>query len=55
MNRIIQANDGQPPTGSPKIKVLAIITQIKIKAIKQEASPNINAISSGAVEKAMIP
>ena len=35
-NKIIQAVDGHPETGSPYTIVLKIITQIIIKAIKQK-------------------
>ena len=45
---------GQPPVGSPKIKVLTMIIIIIIKEIKQNNIPIIEAIESGTVEKATI-
>ena len=46
---------GQPDVGSPKTRVLIIITIIIINEIKQNRKPAIEAIASGAVEKATIP
>ena len=55
MNIIKHARDGQPLTGSPKIRVLTIITIIEIKDIKQNINPKKADITSGFVENASIP
>ena len=52
---MIQARLGHPPTGSPQIKVLQIMTIIIIKAMKQNKTPKKAAIVRGAVVKATIP
>ena len=55
IKNIMQARLGQPDTGSPKIRVFAIITTIIIAEIKQNSIPKIEEITSGMVEKATIP
>ena len=52
---IIQASDGQPPTGSPKAIVFIIITIIAMKAIKQNSNPTNADNTNGIVENARIP
>ena len=52
---MIQARLGQPPTGSPQIKVLQIITIIIINAMKQNRTPKNAAMVNGTVVKATIP
>ena len=52
---MIQARDGQPPTGSPQRSVLMMITRIAIKAMMQNSNPTTAEITSGVVEKATIP
>ena len=54
-NMIMQASDGQPPTGSPQIKVLITITPTMRNDTAQKAKPKNEASESGAVENAMIP
>ena len=51
----MQARLGQPLTGSPKTRVLKMITTIIIKAIKQKRMPRNAAMVKGAVVKATIP
>ena len=53
--RIMHTREGQPETGSPKINFLTMINTIIRKAITQNRIPTKEAISSGAVEKAVIP
>ena len=53
--RIMHTREGQPETGSPKISFLTMINTIIRKAITQNRIPTKEAISSGAVEKAVIP
>ena len=55
MKNIEQIRDGYPATGSPHIRVLAIIAQIITKAIRQNKIPKSEAINNGRVEKAIIP
>lgn len=53
--KIIHTNDGQPDVGSPIIRVLIMITNIRIKDIRQNIIPIIELIANGVVENAVIP
>lgn len=52
---IIQTSEGHPLVGSPKIKVLKIITSINKNDTKQNIKPIAEEIRSGVVENAVIP
>lgn len=53
--RIRQARLGQPLTGSPKMRVLQMMTIMAIKAMRQNTIPKKAARVRGTVEKATIP
>ena len=53
--KMIQTRLGHPVVGSPKARVLIIITNIIMNDTRQKIKPTIEAMANGAVEKATIP